>query len=126
MPFSLKEGQKMTSPVEPTEPVGPASDATSDDRLWALLGYILTPVVPIILMLMEDKKSRPFIKAHNAQALALGVVQVVCWALSFTCVTMILSLLLFVGQIYWGIQAYNGKYVTIPFLTDFVKKQGWA
>ncbi len=121
----------MTSPYEPSGPAGPTvtpptGDVSSDDRLWALLAYILTPVVPIIILLMEDKKNRPFLKAHNFQALALGVLQVILWALSFTCVTAILGLLLFVYQIYLGIQAYNGNYVTIPFLTDFIKKQGWA
>ena len=53
------------------QPVNP--DLTSDDKLWAMLAYILTPIVPIIVMLMEDKKNRPFIKAHNAQALVIGV-----------------------------------------------------
>lgn len=103
-----------------------ATEASSDDRLWALLAYILTPIVPIILLLMEDKKNRPFIRAHNAQALVLGIIQVVFWVLSFTCITAILALLLFIVQIYWGIQAYGGKYVTIPVVTDLVKKQGWA
>ncbi len=105
-------------------PVAP--DATSDDRLWALLDYIFTPIVPIILMFMEDKKNRPFIKAHNAQALVLGIVQVVFWVLSFTCITAILAIILFIIQIYWGIQAYNGKYVNIPVISNLVKNQGWA
>ncbi len=103
-----------------------APEASSDDRLWALLDYILTPIVPIILMLMEDKKNRPFIKAHNAQALVLGIIQVVFWVLAFTCVTLILALILFILQIYWGIQAYNGKLVNIPVITNLVKNQGWA
>ena len=103
-----------------------APEASSDDRLWALLDYILTPIVPIILMLMEDKKNRPFIKAHNAQALVLGIIQVVLWVLAFTCVTLILALILFILQIYWGIQAYNGKLVNIPVITNLVKNQGWA
>jgi uncharacterized membrane protein len=121
------EGQ-MTNPATGPEilPPGGGGEATSDDKLWALLTYIFTPIVPIILMLMEDKKNRPFIKAHNYQALALGVIQVVLWALSFTCITAILGLLLFVYQVYLGVQAYNGNYVTIPVITDFVKKQGWA
>jgi hypothetical protein len=25
-----------------------------------------------------------------------------------------------------GIQAYQSKWVTVPFLTDFIKKQGWV
>jgi uncharacterized protein len=103
-----------------------APDATSDDRLWALLAYILTPIVPIILMLMEDKKNRPFIRAHNAQALALGIIQVIFWITFFTCISLILALLLFLAQLYWGFQAYSGKYVEIPVITNLVKNQGWA
>lgn len=104
----------------------PDVEITDDDRLWALLAYILTPLSPILILLMEDKKDRPFIKAHNGQALAIGVIQVILWALSFTCITAILGIALFLAQIYWGIQAYNGKYVEIPVLTQFVKQQGWA
>jgi hypothetical protein len=29
-------------------------------------------------------------------------------------------------QLYWAYQAYQGKIVTIPLLTDFIKNQGWA
>jgi hypothetical protein len=36
----------------------PSSDVTSEDRLWALLAYILSPIVPIIILLIEDKKNR--------------------------------------------------------------------
>jgi uncharacterized membrane protein len=103
-----------------------ASDATSDDRLWALLAYVFTPIVPIILMFLEDKKNRHFIRAHNAQALALGVIQIILWITFFTCVSLILALALFVAQLYWGFQAYGGKHVNIPVITDLVKKQGWA
>lgn len=53
------------------------SGPTDDDKLWALLAYVLTPIVPIIILFMEDKKDRPFIKAHNAQALAWGLVNMI-------------------------------------------------
>src|SRR5688572_13420930 len=52
-------------------------DVTSDDKLWALLAYIFSPLVPIIILLMEDKKNRPFIRAHNMQALVVGVISLV-------------------------------------------------
>ena len=105
-----------------------SSDVTSDDKLWTLLAYILSPIVPIILMLMEDKKNRPFIKAHNAQALALGVIEVVLYVVLgwLFFIGVCLGLLLWIAMIYWGIQAFQGKYVTIPVITDFVKNQGWA
>ena len=102
-------------------------DVTSDDKLWSLLAYILTPIVPIIILLMEDKKNRPFIRAHNMQALVVGVVNVVIGLfLSWTVVLACVPLLLWVACIYWGIQAYNGKMVEIPVITNLVKNQGWA
>ncbi len=52
-----------------------STEVTSDDKLWVLLAYILSPIVPIIILLMEDKKNRPYIKAHNAQALVMGIIE---------------------------------------------------
>src|SRR5262245_53880335 len=104
-----------------------STDATSDDKLWALLAYVLTPIVPVIIMLMEDKKNRPFIKAHNAQALVVGVINLVIGIfLSWTLVLACVPLIIWFFCIYWGIQAYNGKYVDIPVVTNWVKNQGWA
>jgi uncharacterized protein len=106
---------------------GTPTDVTSDDKLWALLTYIFTPIVPVILLLMEDKKNRPFIRAHNAQALAWGIIlYVLTFILTFVVIGPCVGLVGFVINIYWGIQAYQGKYVTIPLITNFVKQQGWA
>jgi uncharacterized membrane protein len=105
----------------------PMMEVTSDDKLWSLLAYILTPIVPIIILLMEDKKNRPFIRAHNMQALVVGVVNVVIGLfLSWTVVLACVPLLIWIACIYWGIQAYNGKMVEIPVVTNLVKNQGWA
>jgi uncharacterized membrane protein len=102
-------------------------ETNSNDRLLVALGYIFTPIVPIIIMLMADKKEVPFIKAHNAQTLAIGVIQVILWVLSpLGCVTGIIALVLWLVQLYWAYQAYQGQDVNIPLITDFVKNQGWA
>ena len=37
-----------------------SGDVTSDDKLWAALAYVFTPIVPIIILVMADKKDRPF------------------------------------------------------------------
>ncbi|GAB4500495.1 MAG: hypothetical protein Fur0035_00350 [Anaerolineales bacterium] len=95
------------------------SEITSDDKLWALLAYILSPLVPILIMVMEDKKNRPFLKAHNAQALILGLITVVT---SGFCV----GILVWFYAIYLGFQAYQGQTVEVPLITNFVKNQGWA
>lgn len=105
----------------------PASDVSSDDRLWAALAFAFTPITPIIILLMADKKDRPFIKAHNVPALVWGIVlQVLTWVLSFVFVGICIGLAGFVLQLYWAYQVYQGKTVTIPFISDFVKNQGWA
>jgi uncharacterized membrane protein len=110
------------APETPMEP-----EVTSDDKLWALLAYIFTPIIPIVILLMEDKKNRPFIRAHNAQALAVGVINFVLGlVLSWTLVLACVPLIIWFVCIYWGVQAYNGKMVQIPVITDFVKNQGWA
>jgi uncharacterized membrane protein len=101
---------------------GMTGDITSDDKLWALLAYVFSPISPIIIMLMADKKDRPYLKAHNVQALIVGIITVVIGAVTFGCV----AILGLIYQIYCGIQAYNGKAVVIPLITDFVKNQGWA
>ena len=95
------------------------SEITSDDKLWALLAYIFSPLVPIIIMVMEDKKNRPFLKAHNAQALILGIIAVIT---SSFCV----GILVWFYMIYLGFQAYNGKIVEVPVITNLCKNQGWA
>ena len=102
-------------------------DVTSNDKLWALLAYIFSPLVPIIILLMEDKKNRPYLKAHNMQALVMGAVVVILsivigWTVIGACIPGILWL----AMVFWGVQAYQGKYVNIPVVTDFCKKQGWA
>jgi uncharacterized membrane protein len=95
------------------------TEVTSDDKLWALLTYILSPLVPIIILLMPDKKDRPFLKAHNVQALILGIITIIT---SSFCI----GILVWIYAIYCGIQAYQGKTVEIPVITNFVKGQGWA
>ena len=40
------------------QPINP--DITSDDKLWAALSYAFSPLIPLILMLMDDKKNRAF------------------------------------------------------------------
>lgn len=104
-------------------------DITEDDKLWAFLAYVLTPVLPIIILLLDDKKDRPFIKAHNGQALAWGVVNIVggtVLSVIFFLCPGLPSLVIWGIGVYWGWQAFQGKYVTIPVITDFVRNQGWA
>jgi uncharacterized protein len=99
-------------------------DVTDDDKLWALLSWIFAPLVPIIVLLLEDKKTRPFIKYNAVQGLVVGGLITVLSAITagFGCLVLWVVV---IYQIYLGIQSYQGKWVTIPVVTDFVKGQGW-
>lgn len=98
------------------------ADITSDDKLWALLAWLLSPIVPIIILLMEDKKNRPFLKYHSINALAWGIVVImVLGTITLGCI----SVLGLIGSIYFAIKAYQGEWVSVPVLTDFMKNQGW-
>ncbi len=104
----------------------PQIESSSDDRLWTLLGYIFTPIIPIVVLLLEDKKNRPFIKAHNMQALILGVVEwIINFALSFIVIGCITSVLTLILNIYLGVKANRGEVFEIPVITKFVRQQGW-
>ena len=110
-----------------SDQVQSAPESTSDDRLWALLAYIFAPLIPIVILLLEDKKNRPFIKSHNMQALVLGVVEwVINYLLSFIVIGCVTSILTLIYNIYLGIKANKGEVFEIPIITNFVRKQGWG
>ncbi|MBC8336811.1 MAG: hypothetical protein ISR59_09420 [Anaerolineales bacterium] len=109
------------------EPINaePVFDISSDDKLWAALAYFFSPIVPIIIMLLEDKKDRPFIRAHNVQALILGILMSVLLPIIAT-VTLGCGAIIWLVMWYWAYKAYQGEYVEVPVVTNFVKNQGWA
>lgn len=101
-------------------------DISDDDKLWALLGWII-PIIALIVLFLESKKDRPFIKYNAILSLALAVVVwVPSAALSAVFVGCAIGVAGLIYEIYLGIQAYGGKWVTIPWLSDFCIKQGWV
>lgn len=104
---------------EVTEAPTGAEEVTQDDKLWALLSYIFSPLIGIIVLLLEDKKDRPFIKYNAVVSIILGVLSVL---LSWACI----GILVWFYAIYLGIKSYQGEWVQVPFISDFVKNQGWV
>jgi len=107
----------------------PMSDVTSDDKLWAALSYVFAPIVGIIVLLMEDKKARPFIKFNGVQSI---VASVAFWIIATIITTVTIGFgglcvpVLWLVFLYWAYQAYQGQAVNIPVVTNFIKGQGWA
>lgn len=100
-------------------------EVSSDDKLWAALSYVFSPLVPIILLLMEEKKTRPFIKFHAVQSLAAGIVLWIVVPIIAT-LTLCIGSVLWLVMFYWAYKAYQGEMFDIPVITKFIKNQGWV
>jgi len=90
---------------------------------------VFAPIVGVIVLLIEEKKARPFIKYHAVQSIAASI--------AFFIVSVVLSIvtlgfgglcipLLWLVFLYWAYKAYQGEFVEIPWLSNFIKGQGWA
>ena len=97
-----------------------SSDISSDDKLWAMLGYII-PLIAIVVLFMEDKKNRPYIKFNAVQSLVATVILTI-----LSTVTCGFGGVLFLIMLWWAYQAYQGQDVKIPMISDFIRNQGWA
>jgi uncharacterized protein len=97
-----------------------SSDITQDDKLWAMLGYVI-PLIALVVLFMEDKKARPYIKFNAVQSLVATVVLSILSA-----VTCGFGAVLFLIMLWWAYQAYQGQNVNIPLISDFIRNQGWA
>ena len=103
-------------------------EITSDDKLWAALGYPIF-IIALIVLFMEDKKARPFIKYHAVQSLAFNLVLGV---VSIIVATVTLGFGGLCAPLFWLVtfwpayEAYQGNYMELPVITDFIKNQGWV
>lgn len=135
---AIRRGEFITdSVVDPT--------ANADDRLVALLDYVVPVLLPVIVLLSESSKKRPFQRYHAVQSLALmlsfialaaavgigatlfQIVPVIGWLIGMVvlCLTPIAYLMGVVALLYYGYQAYQGKRFAIPGLASFLRDQGW-
>lgn len=116
----------MTTPVEiPPVPVSP--EVSNEDRLWVLLCFLLTPLLPLITLFLDDKKDKTFIKYHTVPTLILGIAEVIVMGvLSFIPVVNCFVPLIYIINVVYGIKAYNGANTDIPVITNFSKQQNWS
>jgi uncharacterized membrane protein len=111
------------------------TDVNDNDKLMAALCYFLTPIVPIIVLLVDTMKVRPYQKYHALNALGLFVVELVFSIIVCICTTIgsffvvgaCLGILFFVPiipNIYYAIIAYTRPtYFEIPVVTKFMIQQ---
>jgi uncharacterized membrane protein len=139
---ALRRGELMqNSQIDPL--------ADGDDKLIALLSYatqIIIPVImPVIVLLSESSKKRPFQRYHAVQSLAFtilfwglmvltgigtAVIQIIplvgfLIGLMMACIFPLLWFAQAIMLLYYGFQAYKGRRFAIPGLTSFLRDQNW-
>ena len=108
-----------------SENVNPTPEVTSDDRLWAALSWLpvspLYPLLAVLMLLMDEKKHRPFIRYNAVLSLATGAALI-----PLSIITLGFAALGYLLFFWWAYQAYKGVTVKLPFLSDLVQNQRWA
>ena len=105
-----------------------STEVTSDDKLWSALGYPI-PLIAIIVLLMEEKKNRPFIKYHAVQSIAFNIA---LWILIFVISAVTLGFGAICAPLLWLItlwpayDSYQGNYTELPVISNLIKNQGWV
>ena len=103
-----------------------STDITSDDKLWAALGYPIA-LIAIIVLFMEEKKNRPFIRFHAIQSIVLNVALFILMViLGITVVGAICAPLLWFVTFWPAYDSYQGNHTELPVITNFIKNQGWV
>lgn len=119
------------------------SDITDNDRTMGLLAYVVI-FVPLIILLSETGKQRPFQRYHAVHSLAVSVavfvITLVICCIVFLPIAIVVGMLTgglgiccllplmvvpYIPMVYYGIRAYQGEYTVIPALTDFLVQQAW-
>ena len=137
--FSLPAG-----PAEPSAGAEETMESTDDDRLMAALAWfsmviLQLPIISVILMMVEPNKDRPFQRHHSVTstvfyvaAFIYEILAVIVFAIlatiSLGCLAACLWVIFFVPHalaLYYAFQAYSGKTVEIPIISDFARKQNW-
>lgn len=111
-------------PAPPAPPMAPAGGGNSNSKLIALLGWIFAPL-GLIALLLDDYKGDKYVKSNVIQAaavwLVLVIIGMVVAAVTFGIGGLFWWIVQYAVQIFYAIQAYNGKDVQVPVVYGLVK-----
>jgi uncharacterized membrane protein len=125
--------------VEPPKATSAPSD---NDRLLAGLSYVsqivIPAVFPVILLVSNETKNSPFMRFHAIQSLGVLVASIVYYLAAtvvyalvsavlplLACILWLLFFVPAVAGLYCGYEAFRGKYLELPWLTQFMRDNHW-
>ena len=123
---------------------GTPIESNADDRLlsalaWFSMVLLQLPIVSVIQLLSHTTKNRPFQRHHAITSLLFyaaaviyeivaGIVYTILGAVTLGCgyaCLWVIFLLPHALGLYYALQAYNGKTIEMPWLSNFGRRQGW-
>ena len=130
----MEEEQVQEMPPEEEQP-----EITNQDKTIAALSYIVGFILSAVVLLTKEMSARPFQRYHAIQALGFWVAVVLYEAVMgilacvisatplapLACCLWVAFFLPVVPIAYFAYRAYLGEYFDIPFLTNFMRQQGW-
>ncbi|MGI6381399.1 MAG: DUF4870 domain-containing protein [Anaerolineae bacterium] len=123
----------MTDQTQNPFDLGAGGAPTDDEKLWSLLSYLTGGLIGLIMLLTDKGKQSQFIRHNAITSLGLVVTWIAAWIVvailsiipGVACIAWIILFVPAAFYIYYGIQAYQGKDVEVPYLSEFMRKQGW-
>lgn len=141
LPAAMDSGRTAEAPVAAAAAV---AESDGDDRLmsalaWLTMVILQLPIVSVIQLLSSTTKDRPFQRHHAITSLLFyaaafvyefvaAIVYTILGALTLGCGYACLWVIFFLPHalgLYYALQAYNGKTIELPVLSNFGRQQGW-
>jgi uncharacterized membrane protein len=101
----------------------------SDDNVWYIIAYLIPYMISGIVVLFLKGNDNTRLKLHAMQSIMLGILQIIIWIIFgwllfgfFSVFGVLLNVLLWLYGLYVGFEAYNGRDVVIPTITDYAKR----
>lgn len=101
---------------------------SSDDKLWAAIGYLL-PIFALIALYSSEKKENTFIRYHAIQAITFGIILwviILLVSIATFLIGSVCSPLVWLVTLWPAFDSYRGNYTQIPYLTNYLKRRGWV
>lgn len=101
---------------------------SSNDKLWAAIGYPI-PLFSVLALVMEDKKDDPFIRYHAVQSIVFNIFM---WAVIVLLGIITLGIGSMCAPVLWLVtlwpayDAYRGNLTELPVISDFINGRGWV
>jgi uncharacterized membrane protein len=112
-------------PKKDAEKDNQSMQESRDEKALFIIAYLLEIFTGIIILLMKGEEDQR-LKFHCMQAILFGIlsiaIAIIFGLLSISFVATALNLLIWLFGMYVGLEAYNGRNVRVPVISDYAQR----